>query len=128
MFVAFPLLLFNIFFVFSFLSSLINECLTVYLLEFILYGDLCASSTTSHIREVFSYNLFKYFLWPFLSLLLLGPLRCECWYDYCCPRGLLDCFNYFHPFFFILLCVSDFHHLPTHLLVILPQCPATDSF
>ena len=27
----------------------------------------------SHIREVFSYYLLKYFLRPFLSLLLLGP-------------------------------------------------------
>ena len=27
----------------------------------------------SHIKEIFSYNLFNYFLWPFLSLLLWNP-------------------------------------------------------
>jgi len=34
----------------------------------------------SNVREVFSYNLFKYFLIRFLFLLLFqGPLLFECW-------------------------------------------------
>ena len=46
-------------------------CLSVFLLGFILYGTLCFLDLgycfLSHVREVFSYYLFKYFLRPFLS-------------------------------------------------------------
>ena len=57
-------------------------CLTMFLLGFILYGtlyfldlgDFPFPGFLSLIREVFSHNLFEYFLRPFLSLLLLGPL------------------------------------------------------
>ena len=32
------------------------------------------------------------------SLLLLGPLRCECLCVHCCPRGLLGCLHSFSIF------------------------------
>ena len=47
-------------------------CLSVFLLGFILYGTLhfldLGGSFLCHVREVFDYNLFKYFLGSFLSL------------------------------------------------------------
>ena len=47
-------------------------CLELFLLEFILDGTLCfldfSECFLSHVREIFAYNLFKYFLGPFLSL------------------------------------------------------------
>ena len=43
--------------------NLINICLSVLPFEFILYGTLCFLDLCflSHVREVFSYNIFKYF-------------------------------------------------------------------
>ena len=62
--------------------SLITICLSVFLLWIILAGTLyfldLADCLLSHVREYFSYYLFKYFLRPFLSLLFLGPLSCDC--------------------------------------------------
>ena len=43
-------------------------------LYFLDLGDFPFPCFLSLIREVFSHNLFEYFLRPFLSLLLLGPL------------------------------------------------------
>ena len=52
-------------------ADLITMCLGVFLLGFILYGTLrfldLGGYFHSHVREVFDYNLFKYFLWSFLS-------------------------------------------------------------
>ena len=64
--------LFIYFFGLQFFTSLINMCLGMFLLGFSLYRILCTSWTSvifflSHVREVFNYNLLKYFLWPFLS-------------------------------------------------------------
>ena len=77
----FSLVAFNILSLIFF--SLIIMCLGVCLLGFILPGTLCfldlIDSFLSHVREVFSYYLFKYFLRSFLFLLLLGPLLFECW-------------------------------------------------
>ena len=47
-------------------------CLGVFLFGFILHGILCdswiwVSDSFSHIKKLFSYYLFKPFLWPFLS-------------------------------------------------------------
>ena len=71
-FVAFNILSLSLIFV-----SLITVCLSMFLLGFILPGTLCflylVDYFLSHVREVFSYYLFKYFLRSFLSLLLLGP-------------------------------------------------------
>ena len=68
---CFSLTAFNIFSWYLIFDSLINMCFGMFLLGFILYGTLCASWTwlfPFHIREVFNYNLFKYFLTPFLFL------------------------------------------------------------
>ena len=49
-------------------------CLSMLLLEFIsaLSGLECS---LSHVREVFSYYLSKYFLWPFLPLFSVWDLH-----------------------------------------------------
>ena len=61
---------FNLFFI-----SLINLYLSMFLLVFILPGALCfldlADCFISHVKEVFSYYLFQYFLTYSLSFLLL---------------------------------------------------------
>ena len=75
----FPLLLLIFAFlllIFSHLSlifvSLITICLGVFFLRFILPGTLCFLNLVdyflSHVREVFSYYLLKYFLRSFFSL------------------------------------------------------------
>ena len=57
--------------------SLVIMHLVVFLLGFILPGTLCFLNLVdyflSHVREVFSYYLFRCFFRSFLSLLLLGP-------------------------------------------------------
>ena len=69
----FSLSAFKIFSLSLIVVSLINMCLGMFPFGFILYGIHCASCiwvrwSLSHVREVFGYYLFKYFLWPFLSL------------------------------------------------------------
>ena len=72
----------------------------------------------AHVREVFKYNLFKYFLSPFLFLFFF-------WDPY---NSNVDVFNVvsevsetvinsFHSFFFILLCGSYFHYLSSRSVV-----------
>ena len=67
---CFSLADFNIFV--SNFVSLIGMCLSMFLLGFILYRILhildLVDYFPSHFREVFNYNLFKYFLRPFLFL------------------------------------------------------------
>ena len=70
---CFSLDAFNIFSLNLIFISLINMCLGVFFLGFILYGTLLrfldlGDYFLSHVREVFAYNLFKYFLRPFLFL------------------------------------------------------------
>ena len=65
----------------------------------------------SHIREVFYYNLFKYFLSPFLFLFFF-------WDPYNSNVGVLNVVPEvsetvlisFHSFFLILLCSNYFHY------------------
>ena len=76
---CFSLAAFNICSLYLIFDSLINMCLGVCLLGFILYGTLLCFLDLggyffSHVRAVFDYNHFKCFLGYFLSLLLLGPL------------------------------------------------------
>ena len=66
---CFSLAAFNTFSLYLIFDSLINMCLGVLLLGFkpLCFQDLI-NYFLSHIREVFNYNLFKYFLSPFLFL------------------------------------------------------------
>ena len=72
LFVGFPLLHLIFFSLYLIFDNLINMCLGVFLLGFITYGTLrfleLIDYFLSRIREVFNYNLFKYFLSPFLFL------------------------------------------------------------
>ena len=65
--VAFNILSLSLIFV-----NLFTVCLSVFLLGFILSGTLCfldlVNYFLSHVRELVSYYLFKYFLRSFLSL------------------------------------------------------------
>ena len=76
LFIVFPLLLLmmSLFFV-----SLITMCLDVFHLGFILLGNLSFLDSVdyflSHIKEVFCYYCFKYFLGSFPSLFSF-------WYSY----------------------------------------------
>ena len=73
-------------------------------------------SFLSHIREVFNYNLFKYFLSPFLFLFFF-------WDPYNSNVGVLNVvpevsetvLTSFHSFFFILLCGSYCHCFIFHV-------------
>ena len=69
---CFSLAAFNIFSLHLISDGLINMCPGMFLLGFILYGTLhflvLIDYFLSHVRNVFSYNLFKSFLRPFLFL------------------------------------------------------------
>ena len=61
----------------------------------------------SHIREVFNYNLFKYFLSPFLFLFFFwDPYNSNIGVFNVVPEVSETVLNSFHSFFFILLCGS----------------------
>ena len=73
---------FNIFSLYLIFDSLISMCLDVVLFVFILFGTLSASWTWISVSfpklgkfsAIMSSNMFS----VFFSLLLLGPLQCEC--------------------------------------------------
>ena len=110
---CFSLVAFNIFSLSLIFISLITMCLWVFLLGFILCGTLCASWTWvfpfTKLRKVFGFNLFKYFLRPFLFLFSF-------WDPYNANIGAFNAvleisetvFISFHSFFFILFCDSIF--------------------
>ena len=112
---CFSLAAFNIFSFYLIFDSLINMCLGVFLLGFILYGTLHFLELTdyflSQIREVFNYNLFKYFLRPFLFLFFFwDPFNSNVDAFNVVPEVSETVLNSFHSFFFILLCGSYFHY------------------
>ena len=104
---CFSLAAFNIFTLYLIFDSLINNCLGVFLFGFILYGTLCASWIDyflSHVREVLDYNLFKYFLRPFLFLFFFwAPYNSNVGAFNVVPEVSMTVLNSFHSFFFILL-------------------------
>ena len=105
---CFSLAAFNIFSLYLIFDSLINMCLGVCLLGFILYGTLrfldLIDYFISHIREVFNYNLFKYFLSSFLFLFLFWiPYNLNVCVFNVVPEVSETVLNFFHSFFFILL-------------------------
>ena len=120
---CFFLAAFNILPLYLVFVSLISRCLGVFLLGFILYGTLCLLELIDyflfHVGEIFSYNLFKNFLIPFLFLFF--------WDSYNSNVGTFDIvlgasetvLSSVHSFYFILLFRSYFHHFIIHL---------TDSF
>ena len=112
---CFSIAAFNIFYLYSVFDSFINMCLGVFLFGFILYGTLCFLDSIdcflSHVREVFDYNLFKYFLRPFLFLFFFWD-RCNSNVGVfnVVPEVSETVLNSFHYSFFILLLGSSFHY------------------
>ena len=112
----FSLVAFNHFSLPLIFVSLSTMCLSMFLLGFTLPGTfLCFLDLGDyflfHVREIFHYNLFEYFLRPFLSLLFF-------WDTYnsnvgafsVVPEVFQIVFNSFHSLVFILLLGSYFHH------------------
>ena len=65
----------------------------------------------SHVREVFHYNLFKYFLRPFLFLFFFwNPYNSNFGAFNVVPEASEIVLNSFHSFFFNLLLGSYFHY------------------
>ena len=64
----------------------------------------------SHIREVFNYNLFKYFLSPFLFLFFWDPYDSNIGAFNVVPDVSETVLNALFIYFFILLCGSYFHY------------------
>ena len=111
---AFLLLLLIFFSLCLIFVSLINMCLSLFLLGFILMGLselLRLDWLLSQVRKVFNYNLFKNFLRPYLFLFFF-------WAPYNLNVGALNVIlevcetilNIFNSFIFILLFISYFHH------------------
>ena len=111
---CFSLAAFNIFSLYLIFDSLINMCLGMFLLIFILCGTLCFLDLIdyflSHSREVFNDNLLKYFLSPFLFLFFWDPYNSNVG-AFNVVLGVSETvLNSFHSFFFILLCGSYFQY------------------
>ena len=71
----------------------------------------------SHVREVFDYNLFKYFLRHFLFFFFFwNPYNFECW-SLNVPEASETAIISIHSFFFILFCSSVSHHHIFHSLI-----------
>ena len=108
-------------------TSLINRCLGMFILGFSLYGILCTSWTwviffLSHVREVFNYNLFKYFLWLFLFSPSESLIMWILVYLMLSQRSLT--LSSFLFFLFSLLCSWQWFQpfcLSAHLFILLPQ-------
>ena len=65
----------------------------------------------SHVKEVFNYNLFKYFLSPFLlPFFFWDPYNSNVGTFNVDPEVSETVLNSFHSFFSILLCGSYFHY------------------
>ena len=108
--------------VFNFCQSdyLVSQCVLPWV--FPAWDSLCFLDLVGYFllyaREVSSYYLLRYFLRSFLSLLSFWNLYSdEYWCLYCCPRGVfrLSSFFFFHSFFYIVFCGSDFHHSVFHV-------------
>ena len=114
---CFSLAAFNILSLCLVFVSLINMCLGVFLLGFILYGTLHLLDLIDyflfHGGEIFNYNLFKNFLIPFHFLFFFwDPYNSNVGAFNIVPEvseTILSCS--FHSFYFILLLGSYFHQL-----------------
>ena len=107
---------FNILYLSLIFVSLITVCLSVFILGFILPGTLSASWTWLTVSfpmlgtflAITSSNIFS---GPF-SLLLLGPPILQMVAHLMLSQRSLrwSTYFFFHSFFYILFCDSDFHH------------------
>ena len=112
---CYSLAAFNIFSLYLIFVSLINVSWCVFPRVYPVWDSVCflglGDCFLSHVREVFNYNLFKYFLRPFLFLFFF-------WDPYNSNVGAFSVgalvsetvFNSSHSFFYILLCGSYFHY------------------
>ena len=90
---CFSLAAFNIYSLCLIFVNLINMCLGVFCLGFILFGTLCVSWTwviisipiLGKFSTIISSSIFS---WSFFCLILLGLLWFEWWGIKHCPRGL----------------------------------------
>ena len=115
LFVVFPLLLLMLIFIFNFcpFDYCVSQCVpswvhpawnTLFFLDLVDYF-------LAHVREVFSYYVFRYFLGFFLSpsypgTLIILTLVCLM----LSQRSLGFSSFFFHSFFSVLFCSSDFRH------------------
>ena len=123
----FSLVSFNILSLSLIFVSLITMCLGAFFLGFILPGTLCFLNLVdyflSHVWDVFSYYLFKYFLRSFLYLFSF-------WDPYNTYVGtfnvfpeVLGCLHFFYSFFYILFCSSDFFFIfNLNLFILIGGC------
>ena len=114
---CFSLASFNIFSLNLIFVSLINMCLGMFLLGFILYGTVFSVLPwlgwlfPLPCWEVFDYNLFKYFLRPFLFLFSSWDLYNSNGHVFdVLPEVSVAVFISVHSFFFILLFGGYFPH------------------
>ena len=102
---CFSLVTLNVFSLNLIFVSLSSLCLAVFLLGFIfvwpsLHFFHLSEHFFSHIWKIFSYNLFKCFLWPFLSLFsFLNPYDMNIYRFNVVPGVLLDSPQFFSFFF-----------------------------
>ena len=114
---CFSLAAFNIFSLYLIFDSLINMCLAVFLLGFILYVTLCAPwtlLTIFHMLRKFSTTLSSnIFSDPFFFSSSSGTCIIQMLVHLMfivVPEVSETVLNSFHSFFFILLCGSYFHY------------------
>ena len=123
---CFSLAAFNIFSLYLIFDSLINMCLGVSPRVYPVWDSLCfldlGDYFLSHVREVFHYNLLKYFLRPFLLLFFWDPYNLNVGAFSVVPE-VLGCLHFF-SFFFLYSAPQQLFPpfcLPAHLFVLLPQ-------
>ena len=112
---CFPLAVFNIFSLYLMFANLINMCLGVFHLGFILFETLWVSWTCVTIffpilgkfSAIISWSIFT---WPFFFCLLLGLLWFECWDVSHCPWDSWGCPHFFWFFFSFFFSASFFPH------------------
>ena len=113
---CFSLAAFNIFSLYLIFDSLVNMCLGVFPIGFVLYGTLYTSSTWLTISfpilvnfsTIISSNIFSS---PFLFLFFFwDPYNLNIGAFNVVPEVSETVLNSFHPFFFLVLCSSYFHY------------------
>ena len=113
------LVAFNIFYLCPISVSLINMCLSVFLLGFNSYETLHFLDLIDYfffyIKKFFNYNLFKIFLYFYCFLLLLGHYNSNVGTFTIVLEVSETILNSFYSLFFIQLFSSYFHHSTFHL-------------